>query len=461
MNMSFSGEPEATSNTYTKEFESLTIIELIKELLKTQKDRAVIYSSFNDGFKSFLETRHLPKYLDLIQSSTWAFAQCSLRVNTIELISKNHQREDIAKLIRTLQEHEREKLRLELIRQTLKRELTFRRFSWRRDAEALDGGAAGGITLKNVVGVGGNKIEVGSGGGVEGERIGNRVEGKQGAKREKIEADGEEQQRKGETEISAADAVTLLMNRPPCECCLGENNNCSTTNDNNSDYDCNDSDNIKWTSKTSNSSQRRRVTESMRENTTGVKEKNIQNNRITESKNNGPSSSDMDCTSADTITGSSTPLDPIFQEISLNGDKEKEGEGKVIGKVLDDEGEDAMIVDREHDDNDEVREEDLEEKKMSEELYPGQCLRRTKAETIDEIGGKEEKDNNYVDQDEANIVDSCKNKETEVPEPTEEEVKGALSEAIQMSADTIAEINEIMEEIRYILSEEQDEDKLT
>ncbi|EFJ46080.1 hypothetical protein VOLCADRAFT_62922, partial [Volvox carteri f. nagariensis] len=107
----------------------------IQEFLQVQTCRAQLYSRFQDGFKTFIRTRHEGPYKALLSELTLAFNDCSKKVIGLESALQEMGRADLAATLRTVQESERDKLRLTLTLQALKQAAAFRTFSWQQQRQ--------------------------------------------------------------------------------------------------------------------------------------------------------------------------------------------------------------------------------------------------------------------------------------------------------------------------------------
>ncbi|GAX77542.1 hypothetical protein CEUSTIGMA_g4986.t1 [Chlamydomonas eustigma] len=110
---------------------------LLQRFLHIQQQRAEHYTIFNDNFKTYLKNRSNTFMRESMQLTTTAFSNCSKQVRLIETgLLAVHDREDLAKLIRTIQDHEREKLRLTLTLNSLKSAFEFKTFTWQQEEDA-------------------------------------------------------------------------------------------------------------------------------------------------------------------------------------------------------------------------------------------------------------------------------------------------------------------------------------
>ncbi|GLC44532.1 hypothetical protein PLESTB_000063400 [Pleodorina starrii] len=114
----------------------------LRAFLEVQTCRAQLYTRFQDGFKGFLRTKHEGHYKALMADLTAAFSECSKRVIALEGALKDMGRTDLAATLRSVQESERDKLRLTLTLQALKQAAAFRTFSWQQ-RKPQQGGASG------------------------------------------------------------------------------------------------------------------------------------------------------------------------------------------------------------------------------------------------------------------------------------------------------------------------------
>lgn len=99
-------------------------VELVKQIFKVQEQRALIYSEFNSGFKKSLTNEMSEQnWNDFLKQTTQKFSTLSMEMNAIESKSRESNIIDLADLIRTLQNNEKQKLLTSVEMQVLRREL--------------------------------------------------------------------------------------------------------------------------------------------------------------------------------------------------------------------------------------------------------------------------------------------------------------------------------------------------
>ncbi|KAK9814378.1 hypothetical protein WJX72_004855 [[Myrmecia] bisecta] len=119
---------------------------LLQQFRSVQQQRVHYYAKFQEGFQTYAAAAQNDReqdqaYSDLVSALTTAFQHCSEEVIGIEtkLRDKLH-RPDLAGLLRTVQEHEREKLRMTVVQQALKKAQARQQFTWMRSGnEDLSG----------------------------------------------------------------------------------------------------------------------------------------------------------------------------------------------------------------------------------------------------------------------------------------------------------------------------------
>lgn len=90
---------------------------LVSSASQVQEHRALCYSSMADGFRALLASGPEADFARLMQHLTQEFSECSLAVRTFEAVLREEQqygRPDLAALLATLQDSERDKLRFTL-----------------------------------------------------------------------------------------------------------------------------------------------------------------------------------------------------------------------------------------------------------------------------------------------------------------------------------------------------------
>jgi hypothetical protein len=127
---------------------------LCDEMLKVQRERALAYAAFNDGFKFYLENQAEGPYRSLLIGVTHQFQLLSQRALAIESALREEadgdsdtalNRPDVADIIRTIQNAERKKLELTLALQRMKSAVELKIFSWQHG----DGGIGGEHTCSS------------------------------------------------------------------------------------------------------------------------------------------------------------------------------------------------------------------------------------------------------------------------------------------------------------------------
>jgi hypothetical protein len=108
---------------------------LLMDFMQVQQERAEHYSAFHAAFKAYLASRAEAAYQVQVQATTKAFNTCSLRVREITERLEQADRGEMAALLREVQQHEREKLRLSLAIQSLQQAHAFKTFSWQNEEE--------------------------------------------------------------------------------------------------------------------------------------------------------------------------------------------------------------------------------------------------------------------------------------------------------------------------------------
>jgi hypothetical protein len=146
----------------------------LRELLKVQERRAQAYNRLHAGFRKLIGASGEgegaasapaakgagagaagePAYASLLTELTSEFAALSSRAREIEARLTESGKPDQAALVRRVQEGERDKLRLELSLQRLRRPFAAGAFSWQRATAAGSAAAAGGAR-EDDAGIGG------------------------------------------------------------------------------------------------------------------------------------------------------------------------------------------------------------------------------------------------------------------------------------------------------------------
>mmetsp|Transcript_33621 Transcript_33621/g.41181 ORF Transcript_33621/g.41181 Transcript_33621/m.41181 type:complete len:313 (-) Transcript_33621:318-1256(-) len=94
--------------------EALTTMDasaLIRAIFEAQKERTMTYKEFDRGLETILTTGNITNYPAICAKATASFAVLSQTINTVKsVLTEQHQRDDVAKLVMELQRHEKEKL---------------------------------------------------------------------------------------------------------------------------------------------------------------------------------------------------------------------------------------------------------------------------------------------------------------------------------------------------------------
>jgi len=118
---------------------SATVRGLLLRFCKVQQQRVVQYNRLHEGFRSYLQSREESQFIHCLNGSTKAFSEISAAVIAIEAtLRRESHADDVADILRRIQEGERDKLRLTLSLQALKKVHAFRGFSWQRDNEGYE-----------------------------------------------------------------------------------------------------------------------------------------------------------------------------------------------------------------------------------------------------------------------------------------------------------------------------------
>ncbi|XP_074310761.1 uncharacterized protein LOC141646732 [Silene latifolia] len=96
---------------------------LLRNFLSLQQRRAAAYAKLRDGFAEYMATKAESVYQQLCSEITVEFSDCSKQVRQIEsqFLKPDCFREDLARLLRQVQEQEKEKLNLTATLQVLKK----------------------------------------------------------------------------------------------------------------------------------------------------------------------------------------------------------------------------------------------------------------------------------------------------------------------------------------------------
>lgn len=113
-----------------------TLLDLLDEILEVQRQRALAYTAFSNGFKSYLNNGAEGPYRHLMASLTSQFQAMSRRVLAVEATLRDIlARPDVADLCRTVQNAERRKLELTLTLQAVRAAVEQERFEWLRGGD--------------------------------------------------------------------------------------------------------------------------------------------------------------------------------------------------------------------------------------------------------------------------------------------------------------------------------------
>lgn len=98
-------------------------LDLLRSFLVIQERRAIAYAKLRNGFTEYMESGQESAYQQLCSEITTEFHNCSRQVREIEsrFLKPNCFRDDLAQLIRAVQEQEKKKLQLTATIQVLKK----------------------------------------------------------------------------------------------------------------------------------------------------------------------------------------------------------------------------------------------------------------------------------------------------------------------------------------------------
>eukprot|EP00798_Chlamydomonas_sp_ICE-L_P016197 gene16198-22360_t len=122
----------------------LSVALILKSFEAVQHQRANHYARLHESFERFLESRQEGIHQQTLQELTVAFNDCSKRILDLMDLLRSHNRLDLVDLFRGVQEHERDKFKLELSLLALRQAHAFEVFSWQHEDEGIEG--AGGCS---------------------------------------------------------------------------------------------------------------------------------------------------------------------------------------------------------------------------------------------------------------------------------------------------------------------------
>ncbi|KAI7843734.1 hypothetical protein COHA_002632 [Chlorella ohadii] len=120
-----------------------SVLELLDSFLAVQQERAAAYRRFDAAFRAYLQNQAEGPFRYVMGQLTQEFQQLSRRVIAVEAALTEQGSTELAALLRTVQDNEREKLRLTLALHALKSAHAQRRFSWQHEEQAA--GLAPGV----------------------------------------------------------------------------------------------------------------------------------------------------------------------------------------------------------------------------------------------------------------------------------------------------------------------------
>lgn len=99
------------------------VVDLLRRFLTVQENRAAIYARLKRGFMEYLRTGADRAYQQICSQITTEFNDCSKQVIEMESIlgGSDYCREDLVHLLKTVQVHEKQKLRMVATIQVLKK----------------------------------------------------------------------------------------------------------------------------------------------------------------------------------------------------------------------------------------------------------------------------------------------------------------------------------------------------
>lgn len=109
------------------------VLELLDAFQAVQRERAAAYRLFDSAFRSYLQTKAEGPYRHVMAQLTGQFQELSRQVLAAEAGLRAAGQGELAGLLRTVQENEREKLRLTLALHALKSAHAQQRFSWQHE----------------------------------------------------------------------------------------------------------------------------------------------------------------------------------------------------------------------------------------------------------------------------------------------------------------------------------------
>jgi len=93
--------------------EDITLSNILIRIKNEQSKRPPAYESFQKSFEEYLKDNDIVSYSNAVQETTKLFQEVSKNIRDIETILKNppFQRDDIAGMVRRLQEKRRRKIK--------------------------------------------------------------------------------------------------------------------------------------------------------------------------------------------------------------------------------------------------------------------------------------------------------------------------------------------------------------
>lgn len=124
-----------------RERERASPADFLDAFMAAQAERAVQYAQLDAAYRAYLDNGAEGPYRYVMQACVRVFQACSLQVRAAEAGLREAGRQDLAGLLRGVQEQERRKLELTLSLQALKAAHAQRRFSWQHEEAAEERGA--------------------------------------------------------------------------------------------------------------------------------------------------------------------------------------------------------------------------------------------------------------------------------------------------------------------------------